>query len=108
MTIFLILVSTSAFILETISELSNISELWDTIEIIVSIAFSIEYILRFISCNAFGDTKWNFIKSKSFSVILRASQHSRSHCYHAILLGAIFEECLWIDRVENCKNCEIN
>jgi len=50
----MILVSTFAYILETIPPLEDKTEVWDNIESSVSIAFTVEYFLRIISCK----NKW--------------------------------------------------
>jgi len=50
----MILVSTFAYILETIPPLEGQKELWDRIEQVVSVAFTLEYLLRIMSCK----NKW--------------------------------------------------
>jgi len=52
----MILVSTVAYILETIPPLEDDKEVWDTIEYVVSVAFTVEYFLRIISCK----NKWAY------------------------------------------------
>jgi len=50
----MILVSTFCYILETIPPLEDKVVLWETIESVVSVAFTLEYLLRILSCK----NKW--------------------------------------------------
>jgi len=62
----MIIVSTLAYILETVPPLEDQTVLWTTIETSVSIAFTLEYILRIISCKNMWAYFWDVMNLVDF------------------------------------------
>lgn len=62
----MIVVSTLAYILETVPPLEHEDLLWTTIETTVSIAFTVEYTLRIISCKSPWAYFWDFMNMVDF------------------------------------------
>jgi len=59
----LILISTVAFVLESIPSLEDNQKIWNFIEAVTSIAFTIEYLLRLYAFTAFSRHVFEFVKS---------------------------------------------
>jgi len=72
-TIIIILMSTLAFVLESVEDLKIPEKVYNVIEYISSIVFTIEYLMRMFGNGAFGASLWSFIKSNYFYLPLRSS-----------------------------------
>jgi len=69
----LIVVSITTFMLETMPELKSVSEdVWLAIEVVCTIAFTIEYCARVAVCTVTGSTVWDFVAAPSNLVDLMA------------------------------------
>jgi len=59
-----IIVSITAFMLETMPELKRVPpSVWDALEVISTVVFTFEYIARLLVCDVGGTTVWKFIRA---------------------------------------------